>query len=142
MTKYFKVTNDKEIHNGYVYKDGLNILDKPFQEIGSCVEGGLYFTTAKHIHKFYSYGIYLREITLPETDPDFKMVKDGNKWRANKIILGAKHSLLDPETYIKFGLRIDLDYILSKSPITINLNQLNLWKEAGLDPIIINLKNA
>ena len=63
--KYYKVTNYDETHHGYIYKDGMNLLDKPFEETGSCVKGGLYFTTIKHINKFYDYGCYLREILLP-----------------------------------------------------------------------------
>ena len=94
---YFKITNEKENHNGYQYKDGLNILDKPFEKTGSCVRGGLYFTDAQNIHKFYHYGTNLRIIKLPIDDPEFKMVKDpaNDKWRANKIILCEKYSLND-----------------------------------------------
>jgi hypothetical protein len=85
---FFKITNAKENHNGFQYVDGLNILDKEFQEEGSCVEGGLYFTDVQHIFDFLDYGIYLREIILPFNDPNFKCVKDKtNKWRANMMIL-------------------------------------------------------
>jgi len=109
MSRYFKITNRKEIHHDFPYKDGLNILDKPFETEGSCVEGGLYFTMIEYLHQYYEYGIYIREIFLPETDPDFQMVRDpnGDKWRANKIILGNRYSLLDPETYNIFGLDIE-----------------------------------
>ena len=42
----------------------------------------------------------MREITLPENDNDFKMVKDEeNKWRANKIIFGQKHNLNNVDTW-------------------------------------------
>ena len=70
-TKYYKITNHLEKHHGYQYQDGLNILDKPFEEEGKCVPGGLYFTTIEHIPNFYSYGVYLREIFLPQDDPEF-----------------------------------------------------------------------
>ena len=73
---YYKITNSTENHNGYQYKDGLNILQEPFAETGSCCPGGFYFTDIDHILKFLSYGIYLREITLPINDSDFKMVRD------------------------------------------------------------------
>jgi len=103
--RYFKITNRGENHYGYQYRDGLNILDKPFEPNGSCVAGGLYFTTAEHIHKFYSVGCYLREIYLCNSDK-FQMVPDPsrNKFRANMIILGPKYFLLDIKTYEKFGL--------------------------------------
>jgi len=87
---YFKITNTNENHYGFQYNDGLNVLKDKFNNNpkATCVPGGLYFTDAEHIFEFLTYGIYLREVTLPVNDPDFKMVKDGNKWRANKIILG------------------------------------------------------
>lgn len=129
-TIYFKITNINENHNGYQYQDGLNILDKPFDEKGSCAVGGLYFTTINHIHEYYKYGIYLREIHLPTDDPEFKMVEDParQKYRANKIILGAKYSLFDPATYIKFGLDMTkndyLYYFASEHGLVKELDQL------------------
>lgn len=103
---YVKVTNEEENHNGYQYHDGLNILDKPFEVSGSCVPGGLYFTTVEYIHQFYNYGINIRIVKMPVDYPDFKAVRDpgGDKWRANMIILEEKYSLLEPETYHKLGL--------------------------------------
>ena len=95
---YYKITNEKECHNGYQYVDGLNILDKPFDSDGCCVEGGLYFTTIEHIFNFLDYGCHLREITLPE---NCQWVQDltKNKYRADKIILGKKYNLSDPLTF-------------------------------------------
>ena len=95
---YYKITNKEECHNGYQYVDGLNILDKMFEPNGSCVVGGLYFTTIEHIFKFLDYGCYLREITLPK---DCQWVQDpaGDKFRADKIILGKKYDLADPSTF-------------------------------------------
>ncbi|XWV26720.1 ankyrin repeat protein [Tupanvirus soda lake] len=112
---FFKITNANENHHGYQYHDGLNVLDKPFQESGSCVPGGLYFTDVENIFKFLNYGIYLRKIELPLDDPDFRMVqdKDGDKWRANKIILGEKRSLTNPETFqylVSLGANIHTNY--------------------------------
>ena len=94
---WYKITNQTECHQDFQYQDGLNVLEEPFNDDpkASCCPGGLYFTNAKNIFKFIEYGCYLREITLPLTDPDFKMLKDpeGDKWRANKIILGNKYDL-------------------------------------------------
>ena len=109
-SSYFKITNEDESHRGYQYKDGLNILDKSFEREGSCVPGGLYFTTAKHIAKFLHYGCYLREITLPS---DCVWVKDPeeDKYRANKIILGQKYDLADPQTFqLLFEKGCDITY--------------------------------
>ena len=106
----FKITNGEETHFGYKYVDGLNTLTEDFNDDPDvkCGKGGFYFTTKGHIQRFYSFGIYLREVTIPIDDPDFKIIKckDGTKWRSNKIILGTRYSLFDPETYVKFGLDI------------------------------------
>lgn len=133
LVSYFKITNLREVHNGYVYTDGLNILDKPFEEVGSCVPGGLYFTTIDHIHKFYHYGCNLREISLPKNLPDFKMVPDGNKFRANKIILGKSYSLLDDTTYIKFNLRPMTTEQIMQSILNNydDIHTFNLYKKHG-----------
>ena len=137
MTKYFKVTNYNEIHHGYVYKDGLNILDKPFEDKGSCVIGGLYFTTLDHIEKYYIFGCYLREIILPIDNPHFKMVMDPlirGVYRANMIILGNRYSLLDINTYIKFGLQIENnENIIDLASGQGQIEVLNWWKKSGFN---------
>ena len=97
--KFFKITNKQEKHYEFQYTDGLNILKEPFAETGTCVPGGLYFTDADNIFRFLNYGVHLREITLPRNDPNFKIVKDGDKWRANKIILGKRYNLSEKETF-------------------------------------------
>ncbi|AYV85138.1 MAG: repeat protein [Satyrvirus sp.] len=105
---YLKITNKNENHHGYQYIDGLNVLDKEFDNNpkNSCTGGGLYFTNKEFIHKFYDYGIYLRIVELPIDDPEFRMIKDpqGDKWRANKIILKERYLLADIGTYDKFEI--------------------------------------
>ena len=140
MTKYYKVTNVKEYHHNYQYSDGLNILLEPFNDDpkASCVQGGFYFTILEYIPLFYDYGSNLREIILPIDDPDFKMIKDpgpdGNKWRANRIILGEKYSLYDPKTYEKFKLNIlDNDYLLDNASSEGRIDVLNWWINSGLN---------
>ena len=98
---YFKITNAEENHNGFQYVDGLNILKEKFNDDPnqSCCAGGLYFTDAANIIEFISYGIYLREVTLPTNNPDFLMIKDNNKWRANMIILGKRYDLFNVNTF-------------------------------------------
>jgi hypothetical protein len=91
--KFYKITNEKETHKGFKYKTGLNIDTVPFEKEGSCVSGGLYFTTAENLHKFYHYGVYIRSVFIPWEDPGLQIVKDpdGDKWRAN--ILWLRHAL-------------------------------------------------
>jgi len=96
---YYKITNQDENHHGFQYKNGMNILIEPFVDEGSCIPGGLYFTGIENILHFVRYGVYLREVTLPTNDIDFKMVVDKNKWRANKIIFGKKYDLRNINTW-------------------------------------------
>nr|AEX63278.1 putative ankyrin repeat protein [Moumouvirus Monve] len=118
---YFKITNKDECHNGFQYKDGLNILQGEFNDNPeeSCVSGRLYFSNQENICKFLDYGIYLREVYLPINDPNFKMIKNpvGDKYAANMITLGKRHDLGDLETWkymISVGVNIHVndDYAL------------------------------
>ncbi len=95
---YLKITNPKEDHHGLQYHDGLIVDPNPFQSEGSCVAGGIYFTDPKNICKFLNYGIWLREVTIPE---GAEMVKDpdGDKWRASQVILGARKDLREASTW-------------------------------------------
>ena len=111
---YYKITNKNENHHGFQYVDGLNILTDDFNNDPnqSCCKGGLYFTDADNIFEFLNYGIYLREITLPTLDPNFCMVKDNNKWRANMVILGKRYELSNVDTFkllIEKGANIHAD---------------------------------
>jgi hypothetical protein len=113
QTPKLKITNENEIHHGYQYKDGLNILQQPFQKEGSCVPGGFYYTDEKNLRHFYNYGIWIRCIEVP---PDALIVKDPNetcgvKWRCDKIILKEKYPLYDLNTIKKFNLYISKYYI-------------------------------
>ncbi|BCS82748.1 putative ankyrin repeat protein [Cotonvirus japonicus] len=136
---WLKVTNEKEFHHDHQYHDGLNVLNKPFDLIGSCVSGGLYFTSPEYINKFLHYGCNIRIITLPIDDPDFIMIKDpdGDKWRANKIILNEKFSLFDIKTYLYFqNIGVDLcTSVLEKSIIVFEpeyIKQMKYLIDTGL----------
>jgi ankyrin repeat protein len=100
---FYKVTNARECHNGYQYRDGLNILKEPFNDDpkASCCPGGFYFTDVKNVFKYIDYGENIRQVTLPLSNPEFKIVQDPSldKWRANMLVLGERHSLHDVATY-------------------------------------------
>ena len=108
---YCKVTTQDEIHHGFQYKTGLNTLKGPFNSNpkDSCVAGGLYYTSTKYVDKFYHFGRWLRIIKLPVDQPGFCYLRDsdGDKWRANMLILEEKYDLRDFETYVKFQIPID-----------------------------------
>jgi hypothetical protein len=139
---FFKITNADENHNGFQYVDGLNILDKEFEEEGSCVAGGLYFTDSDNILDFLDYGINLREIILPLNDPNFKCVKDqsfsSNKWRANMIILGKKYDLTNIDTFkylisLGINLRTNDDYAIKWASTNGHLEIVKYLVELGAD---------
>ncbi len=125
MVNYFKITNIDEIHNGYSYGDGLNLLPEILDETGT---NGLYFTTIEYIPKYYYIGTNLREITVP-SDSQIKIINMDDKYRANKIILGKKHSLFDPKTYEIFGLNMEYNiHLVNYASAHNNLNFLSQWK--------------
>ncbi|BCS82765.1 putative ankyrin repeat protein [Cotonvirus japonicus] len=99
--KFYKFINENWIQRDYLYKEGLNFLNKPFEPQGHCVPGGLYFTDIKNILEFLDYGMRLVEITIPV---DARVVKDSlglHKWRADKIIVKNIGLITDIST-IKF----------------------------------------
>ena len=137
MDTYYKITNEQEIHNGFVYKDGLNILVENFNNDTEqwCVPGGFYFTTIENIPRYYSYGINIREVRLPLDDPEFIMIKNPScdVSRANKIVLGKKYSLYDPETYAKFGLLMENNiYLVNHASEHGHIEFLDYWLLSGL----------
>jgi len=91
---YYKVTNAKEVHHNFQYKDGLNILKQKFNNNpkSSCVRGGFYFIDENNILEFLLYGCWVREVSIPI---NAKVILDpnGDKWRTNKIILGRKYTI-------------------------------------------------
>ena len=153
---YFKITNKKEKHHGFKYVNGLNVLEQEFNDNPkhSCCTGGLYFTNAANIFEFLNYGIYLREVTLPTDNPDLLMIKDGNKWRANMIILEKRYELSNVETFkylIECGADIhtDNDYALRWSAEKGYLSVVKFLVESGADihanrdhPVQLSAKNG
>ena len=95
---YLKITNKAENHNNLQYHDGLIQDILPFQKKGSCVPGGIYFSDEKHILEFLNYGVYIREVQIPE-DADFVEDPSGNKYRASKIILKERKDLRELNTW-------------------------------------------
>ena len=95
---YLKILSEDECHNGLQYQTGLNVDPVPFNPTGSCRPGGIYFSNEEYILDFIDYGPNIREVKLPD---DAKIYKDpdGNKWKADKIILGKSRSLAKVSTW-------------------------------------------
>jgi len=108
--KYFKLTNEKEKHNEFQYKTGLNVDTLPFESNPkkSCCEGGLYFSDAKNICGFLNHMFWIREVTIPENE-NMLLDPDGDKWRIHSFILSERKPLSDVDTWkwmIKNGVDI------------------------------------
>src|SRR5579872_470786 len=69
-TKFVKLTNSIECHNGFQFSDGLNIDSIPFNPHGTCQYGGIYFVKKCAAYKWLTYGInvmrYIRKVTIPD----------------------------------------------------------------------------
>lgn len=89
--QFVKLTNATEIHNKYLFGDGLNIDFVPFNPTGECEPGGIYFIIASEIKKWIYYNqetmIHIRKVVIPNNAKIY--VEDG-KFKADKIVLGPK----------------------------------------------------
>jgi hypothetical protein len=117
--EYFKIFKENDKHHGFKYHDGVN-TDDEFNEIpADC--NGMFFTTRKHVHKFYQYGTYIRRVI-----PLGKIVKVRIRFKTDKLKLEKRYWLGDPETYNKLNIRmLDMDISSKYGFISI----LNWWKE-------------
>lgn len=90
-TVFVKLTNEVECHNGFQFKDGLNIDTIPFFPFGDCNPGGIYFCTYDTIHNWIFYGItpmyWVRTMIIPD---NAKVYIETGKFKADKIILGER----------------------------------------------------
>ena len=99
-TKFYKLTNELELHNGFQYVDGLNVDIITFNPSGQCSSGGLYFTELNKIAKWISYGgetmTYIREVEILD---DSSVYVEKNKFKADKFNLQQKVLLKDFEQW-------------------------------------------
>ena len=86
--RYVKLLRADLDHNGFKYKEGLNVLDEPFN---SHMEegGGLYFCKESDIYKwiaFYKDSLgFIADVTLC---PDSTYIETAHKVKTDKFILG------------------------------------------------------
>lgn len=125
---FVKLTNSNECHNGFRFKDGLNIDTVDFNPIEECRPGGIYFCFREDYERWTKYGcsqmFYIREVSIPD---DAQVYCEENKFKADKIILGPRQLLFDSlqfqltmrtmnfmfanESDCLFALRTHKDYI-------------------------------
>lgn len=87
--RFYKITNEEERHNGMQYKTGLNVDVMPFNPTGVCEPGGIYFSREDILH-FIEYGIWIREVTIPDGEPVYENPDFPKKWKAHRVILGER----------------------------------------------------
>lgn len=88
--KCYRLTNKKEIHRNFQYKDGLNIDPVKFSPSEECSPGGMYFFSEEQIYMFgnYAFNVYwIREVTFPD---DAQIYVEKNKFKCDKFILGPR----------------------------------------------------
>jgi hypothetical protein len=133
---HFKITNHTENHHGFQYKTGLNILKERYTNVGAV--SSLSYTTLSEIHRFYDYGCNLREVTIPTASSivstycdcvDLRLIsRNDGTYGTNKMILGAKYSLFDPNTYKLFNLDMTQNtYIVDYASEIGNIEFLEYW---------------
>jgi hypothetical protein len=88
--KFYKIMNEYEEHNDMKYKDGLNIDVKEFNPHGQCLSGGIYFAKGDIVYTFVYIGPFIREVTIPN---DARVHFEGNKFKADRVILGPRRKL-------------------------------------------------
>ena len=111
--KYYKILSSDMTHHGFVYKEGLNIDTKPFDETPNC-GGGLFFSNAQNILSFVNYGKLIAEIEVPDGT---KIVQVEDKYKAHAIVLKNIRPIWTVDTFkyfIEEGINIhaDDDYAL------------------------------
>jgi len=90
--KYYKILNEQENHKGLQYQTGLNVDPLPFNPIGNCQPGGIYFAR-EDIFAFLDYGIWIREVTLPENEEIYEEPRNPKKFKAHSVILGKRKKI-------------------------------------------------
>jgi hypothetical protein len=85
ILKFVKILSEDLKHNGFQYKEGMNVDTKPFDNnFNSSFGYGLYFTTNKLIYDYLSYGPLIADVTVPL---DANVVQFADKFRADRIYI-------------------------------------------------------
>ena len=91
---FVKLTNKDCIHNGYEYREGINIIDEPFNNEKICDKGGLYFCRQKDFAKWIEYNdnhmYWIWDVVILD---DAKIVDMDDKLKTDKFILSNKRCI-------------------------------------------------
>lgn len=90
--KFYKFTCTNEVHNGFQFKDGLNVDTVKFNPSGNCSAGGMYFTDKEHIKNWAYLHTFVRDVTIPD---DARVYIEYAQYKADKFILGPRKRIYD-----------------------------------------------
>lgn len=97
MPRYFKLLREGLVHNGFTYKEGLNVLSEPFNETPAYGPGGLHFSEEKDIFQWL-WALYdddIGRIAEVELVPESRVVYMDKQCKTDKLILGPIRSISD-----------------------------------------------
>jgi len=95
---FYKLTNDEENHNGFQFKDGMNVDNILFNPTKKCSPGGIYFTEYDKIPIWIEYGdnvmYWIRKVVIPD---NAQVYIEDYKFKADFMYLGERKSIWDDD---------------------------------------------
>ena len=112
--KFCKILHETLNHNGFQYKEGLNIDSEEFYPHDECEKGGLYFAMEEHILLYTEYGSKIATVHIPD---DAMVYIEKEKFKSNKIILSDIIPLNQYPPFMKKCIRQDasLRYVIPEA---------------------------
>ena len=99
-TEFYKVLTTHCKHYDFIYQHGLNVDHIPFNPIGECSAGGLYFTELDKlgcwIHAPNS-GSYIAKVSIPS---NAYVYVEKNKFKADQFVLDLDNKVLIKDFYM------------------------------------------
>lgn len=131
-TKLVRICNPDKIHNKYEWHDGENIDVFPFIAKGTCLPGGLYFTTIEYLFYFTSIITHLDDhwfVRLTVDDDEDVWQEPNGKWKAHRVMVTSMTRIKDmPEEalYQMVTLYLQNRYKISYRPFDLAKRD-DLW---------------
>ncbi|AYV86912.1 MAG: hypothetical protein Sylvanvirus13_19 [Sylvanvirus sp.] len=101
--KLYKLTNAACTHNGFEFKEGLNIDSKPWNS-SLCYEGGIYLTTLRNAPLWFHYSENIgsmKYIWDAEIPTDTQWQQEVYKIKSHQVILSNKRRIYDLDGSLK-----------------------------------------
>lgn len=135
-----KLTNYKEIHNGFQFQDGENKNNEEFIASGKCKNGGIYFILKEEIQLWLKYGNnimhWYRNVIIPN---DARVFIEDNKFKADIIILDSRNNI-DIVKYTWNYFTYDWNVALASACHTSDIKWINLAITNGANNFCIALE--